>query len=66
MSEVGLVARLRELKGSRLIVVSTHNANVPVLGDAELVTTLEGDGRNGWAPADGVGSLDAKSVRGYA
>jgi hypothetical protein len=33
----GVVLRLRELKGSSQIVVSTDNANVPVLGDAELV-----------------------------
>lgn len=62
----GVVARLRALKGTRQIILSTHNANVPVLGDAELVITLEGNGRNGWAATDGVGSLDAKSVRAYA
>ncbi|MGB6583494.1 MAG: hypothetical protein WBF34_36815, partial [Streptosporangiaceae bacterium] len=33
----GIVQRLRSLKGSRQVIVSTHNANVPVLGDAELV-----------------------------
>lgn len=62
----GVVSRLRGLKGSRQIIVSTHNANVPVLGDAELVVALEGDGRNGWPAPDGIGSLDTQSVRGYA
>lgn len=62
----GVVTRLRELKGSRQIVVSTHNANVPVLGDAELVVALEGDGRNGWVAPGGLGSLDTLTVREYA
>jgi ATPase subunit of ABC transporter with duplicated ATPase domains len=44
----GIVTKLRELKGSRQIIVSTHNANVPVLGDAELIIALEGDGQHGW------------------
>jgi DNA repair ATPase RecN len=58
--------RLRDLKGVRQIIVCTHNANVPVLGDAELVVTLEGDGQNGRMVADGVGSLDVQSVRACA
>ncbi|WP_448062514.1 TrlF family AAA-like ATPase [Cellulomonas hominis] len=62
----GIVTRLRGLKGVRQVIVSTHNANVPVLGDAELVVTLEGDGQNGRMAADGVGSLDVQTVRAYA
>lgn len=62
----GIVKRLRGLKGVRQVLVSTHNANVPVLGDAELVVTLEGDGQNGHLAAGGVGSLDVQSVRAYA
>ena len=58
----GIVKRLRDLKGVRQIIVCTHNANVPVLGDAELVVTLEGDGQNGRMVADGVGSLDVRSA----
>jgi hypothetical protein len=37
-----VVKKPRELKGARQIIVSTHNANVPVLGDAELIVTLGG------------------------
>lgn len=62
----GIVKRLRGLKGVRQVIVSTHNANVPVLGDAELVVTMEGDGQHGNMAADGVGSLDVQSVRAYA
>ena len=59
----GIVKNLRELKGKRQIIASTHNANVPVLGDAELIVALEGNGRNG-KPADGgIGSLDDATIR---
>lgn len=62
----GIVKRLRALKGTRQIIVSTHNANVPVLGDAELVVTLEGDGQGGRLASDGLGSLDVSTVRAWA
>lgn len=62
----GIVKHLRDLKGTRQILVSTHNANVPVLGDAELVVVLESDGRRGRTAADGVGSLDEAPIRNYA
>lgn len=62
----GVVTKICELKGSRQLIVSTHNANVPVLGDAELIITLEGDGTNGWPMEGGVGSLDEETVRKIA
>lgn len=61
-----VVEKLRQLKGARQIIVSTHNANVPVLGDAELIVTLEGDGRNGWCKEGCNGSLDNAQVREIA
>jgi len=62
----GIVQQLRELKGTRQIVASTHNANIPVLGDAELIVALEGDGQRGWPSAQGVGSLDDSAIRALA
>lgn len=62
----GIVRHLRELKGSRQLLVSTHNANVPVLGDAELIVVLESDGHRGSSPEGGVGSLDESSIRFFA
>lgn len=62
----GVVKNLRSLKGKRQVIASTHNANVPVLGDAELVVTLEGDGQHGRPAEDGIGSLDNKTIRRYA
>lgn len=61
----GIVAYLRKLKGKRQIIASTHNANVPVLGDAELIVALEGDGQNGRAAVDGIGSLDDMAIRSH-
>lgn len=61
----GIVTNLRSLKGKRQIIASTHNANVPVLGDAELIIALEGDGQNGRTATDGVGSLDDVSIRSH-
>ena len=59
----GVVRHLRELKGKRQIIASTHNANVPVLGDAELIVALESDGNRGRPTEAGVGSLDDRTVR---
>ena len=59
----GVVAHLRKLKGIRQILASTHNANVPVLGDAELIVALEGDGQHGQPAPGGVGSLDDAPIR---
>lgn len=62
----GVVRRLRNLKGKRQIVASTHNANVPVLGDAEIIVVLENDGDHGRPSDSGVGSLDDPTIRSLA
>lgn len=62
----GVVKHLRHLKGMRQVIASTHNANVPVLGDAELIVALEGDGQHGKPTADGIGSLDESTIRSLA
>lgn len=62
----GVVKHLRELKGMRQIITSTHNANVPVLGDAELIVVLESDGTRGKPSEDGIGSLDDRAIRSLA
>ncbi|MEO7015582.1 MAG: hypothetical protein ABI130_10730, partial [Leifsonia sp.] len=62
----GVVVHLRKLKGVRQIITSTHNANVPVLGDAELIVALGGDGQHGQPVKDGIGSLDDAAIRALA
>ncbi len=43
ISEV-IVEKMRESKRQRQFVLSTHNANIPVLGDAELILGLDATG----------------------
>lgn len=62
----GIVRNLRKLKGKRQVIASTHNANVPVLGDAELIVALESDGTHGKPAEGGIGSLDDSTIRALA
>jgi len=63
----GVVPRMREEKQRRQFVFSTHNANIPVLGDAELIVGLSasGEAEHGHARivSEHMGSIDAKPVR---
>ena len=61
-----IVQMLRDEKGlkgkrRRQIIAATHNANIPVLGDAELVLTLEA--REGRAHVVGRASIDDLGTR---
>jgi hypothetical protein len=64
----GIVPRMREEKRQRQFVFSSHNANIPVLGDAELILGLQASGEGGdrghaeILPAH-TGSIDSESVR---
>jgi predicted ATPase len=64
----GVVPIMRQEKGRRQFVFSTHNANIPVLGDAELILGLaaSGEGREGHAKIarEHMGSIDSKPVCG--
>jgi hypothetical protein len=61
------VPKMREEKRRRQFVFSTHNANIPVLGDAELIAGLlaSGDGGQGQATiqVEHAGSIDVETVR---
>ena len=63
----GVVPTMRQEKRRRQFVFSTHNANIPVLGDAELilVLTASGEAREGNAKIakENMGSIDSKPVR---
>jgi len=56
-----IVTQLREVKRRRQIIVVTHNANMVVNGDAELVIALEA--RGGQTQSESDGSLQEKTVR---
>lgn len=63
----GIVPRLRDGKSDRQFLLSSHNANIPVLADADLIAALatERDGSRLRAvlPPEHVGSLDDGPVR---
>ncbi|MBI2773240.1 MAG: chromosome segregation protein SMC [Chloroflexi bacterium] len=56
-----IVQILRSQKSQRQVIVATHNANIPVLGDAELILPLEV--RDGRASLQGAASLDDRTIR---
>lgn len=63
----GIVPRMREEKQRRQFIFSTHNANIPVLGDAELIVGLsaagEADSGRARIAPEHTGSIDSRSVR---
>ncbi len=62
----GVVPIMRQEKRRRQFVFSTHNANIPVLGDAELILGLAASGEAGEGRAriatEHMGSIDSKPV----
>ena len=56
-----VVKILRDMKKERQIIVVTHNANIPVLGDSELITVL--NATNDVCQIENTGSIDKKSIR---
>ncbi len=63
----GIVPIMRREKRRRQFVFSTHNANIPVLGDAELILGLAASGEAGEGQAriapEHMGSIDSRPVR---
>lgn len=63
----GVVPKMREEKRRRQFLFSTHNANIPVLGDAELIVGLstsgDSDEVHGRAQPKYMGSIDSPPVR---
>ncbi len=55
-----LVDDFRKVKSRRQLIVATHNANLPVNGDAELVLALKGEAGRGRIQVQG--GLDRKEV----
>ena len=51
-----VVDAISRLKNSRQMVFITHNANIPVLGDADFVIVMNSDGKHGYI--EKAGTLD--------
>lgn len=49
-----VVESILRLKPRRQMIFITHNANIPVLGDAELVVVLDSDGKRGFVCKQGT------------
>jgi predicted ATPase len=60
-----VVDRIRTVKDSRQLIVATHNANIPVLGDAESIVVLDAEESGGRAVGQIVdqGSIDSKPIK---
>jgi predicted ATPase len=62
-----IIPTLRQEKRRRQFLFATHNANLPVLGDAELIVALEASGEAASGTAkiqdNHVGSIDLPSVK---
>lgn len=43
-----IIKAIRNRKAEGQLIISTHNANIPVLGNADLVIEMTSDGRNGF------------------
>lgn len=58
-----LVETIRDNKIKRQYIFATHNANIPVFGDAELIMAMEEVNGCGTISDDGIGSIDSECVR---
>ncbi len=59
-----IVRKIRQIKGRCQLILSTHNANIPVFGDAELIAVLETDENSKASIKDErLGSIDKPAVK---
>ena len=56
-----VVKMTKEIKESRQIISATHNANMPILGDAEKINVMYSNGLEGFI--HDRGSIDDPDVR---
>ncbi len=62
-----IVPAIRKEKARRQFLLATHNANIPVLGDAELIVAMsatgEADGGQASVPKESLGAIDNPGVQ---
>jgi hypothetical protein len=61
-----IVTTLRQAKLQRQFIFATHNANIPVFGDAEWIGVLEADNESAHMPPDLQGAIDQEPIRDRA
>ena len=58
-----IVQELRAAKSERQFLFATHNANIPVFGDAEWIGVCSASDSHGTMPLDAQGSIDVPAIR---
>jgi ABC-type lipoprotein export system ATPase subunit len=58
-----IVTQLRGAKTERQFIFATHNANIPVFGDAEWIGILSATDSHAQMPATAQGSIDIPAIR---
>jgi len=61
-----LLPTLGRLKGRRQVILATHNANIPVFGDAEWIGVCTASGDQAEMPVESQGSIDIPAIRDRA
>ncbi len=61
-----IVSELRSAKVIRQFIFATHNANIPVFGDAEWIGVLESSLDQAYMPVEAQGAIDMPFVRNKA
>ena len=58
-----IVSELRRQKEARQFIFSTHNANIPVFGDAEWIGVMEIENGESILKDENIGSIDNENLR---
>lgn len=58
-----IVTELRDAKTSRQFLFATHNANIPVFGDAEWIGVFTAEDKRGSLTLEAQGSIDVPAIR---
>jgi len=61
-----IVMQVRKAKLTRQFIFATHNANIPIFGDAEWIGVLEANADGASLPNSNQGSIDQKSIQSLA
>ena len=56
-----IVEKIKKIKNHRQIIVITHNANIPVIGDAEYIVSMDSSSR--YLKVHSGGMLENKDVK---
>jgi len=57
-----IVAQIRSMKLERQFLFATHNANIPVFGDAELIGVFHAEDNAGMIPPEAQGGIDVPEI----